>query len=100
MTGIQGKEIVPKARLFQDLRVGGDDATDLLIAFSEAFGVDLTGVDVTKYFPDEAASNVLYQILFWKRARNAFAALTVGDLIAAVEAKSLATVLANRALAE
>jgi len=68
--------------LYQDLRIMGDDAFELLQRISARFDVSLTGLSFPLYFPDEASAPFIYlkAKLGWRdRTRRR---LTVGHLIA------------------
>lgn len=43
--------------LSSDLGIDGDDAQALMLAFSEEFGVDMSGFDITNHFGPEASFN-------------------------------------------
>jgi hypothetical protein len=53
-------------RLYHDLGVYCDEAHDYLQAWSERFGVDLSGFDFDEYFPREfRGSSWLEQTIYW-----------------------------------
>ena len=53
-TGAPEGQITPETRLAEDLGVAGDDGEDLLIAFGNEFGVDVSDVAFISYFGGEA----------------------------------------------
>lgn len=84
------KEITASSRLYYDLDIIGDDAVELLEAFSRKFRVNLNGFDFHKYFLDEPS--LLTPIDLMRRAlerlsgkHNPLSPITVGDLIRAAE---------------
>src|SRR6266567_9076321 len=52
-SGVKPEQISLETRLNLDLSIDGDDAAELLELYSEAFGVDMTGFQWSKYFRDE-----------------------------------------------
>lgn len=56
------EQITVKTRIGEDLRIVGDDADELLCEFSEIFDVDMSELDFTRYFPDEASFNMHYYL--------------------------------------
>lgn len=63
-------------RLNQDLGVDGDDAYELLIAFSEKFHLPPEGLVYSEHFGPEASLN---PVSLWFRNRKV--PITIGDLI-------------------
>lgn len=45
--------IEDKTRLYHDLKISGDDVTDLIREIRQVFGVSLQELDSPRYFPDE-----------------------------------------------
>ena len=78
--------ISPTTRLWQDLRLAGDDADEFFVDFGKTFGVDLSGLDLSNYFPSEMA--VTWRWFFVRKKQ--FPPITVMDLVRAAEAKSWA----------
>ena len=75
-----------KTELRKDLKIWGDDATDFILAFGKAFNVDLSKMDLDKYFPPEGnafLSNII-RLLILKKAPT-YLSLTLGDLEEAVK---------------
>lgn len=52
-TGFSKERVSLKTRLFQDIKIDGDDAEDFLLKFSEVFDVDMTGFEFYRYFNKE-----------------------------------------------
>jgi len=48
--GVAEAEITPETRLVEDLGIDGDDGTELLEAFADEFGVDMSGMAPLNYF--------------------------------------------------
>lgn len=46
-------ELSPDTRLYEDLRIYGDDAEEFLVAFAENFNVDITQFRFDRYFYHE-----------------------------------------------
>lgn len=46
-------EISTKTRLFEDLKIDGDDAVDFFLAFEKEFKVYISGFNMRKYFNAE-----------------------------------------------
>ncbi len=51
---VKEKRLVLSARLEEDLGVTGDDAVELMQAFSSIFNVELTDLEFSKHFGPEA----------------------------------------------
>lgn len=51
--GVEDDEVIPEAKLEDDLGVTGDDAVDLLLAYSKTFNVDVTKFMAADYFDGE-----------------------------------------------
>ena len=52
-SGVPEAEISLDTRLFEDLGMDGDDGHELLEAFADEFGVDMSGMAPLNYFGDE-----------------------------------------------
>jgi hypothetical protein len=75
-----------ETELRKDLKIWGDDATDFILAFGKAFNVDLSKMDLDKYFPPEGnalLSNII-RLLMLKQAPT-YLSLILGDLEEAVK---------------
>lgn len=77
-TGLQLEEVTPSSRLVHDLRIDGDDAEELLTEYSEAFDVDLTGLNFGSHFRSEP--NIL--TIWWGKIDH-LAPITVSQLVQA-----------------
>jgi hypothetical protein len=58
--------LTPKMKLYQDLHIWGDDADELLIAFSQQFKVDMSKFSFKLYFPNESATPITMILFFMK----------------------------------
>lgn len=76
-------------RLYRGLRIDGDDAFDLLKAFSQKFNVDMAGFNLNEYFAPEGIDLIgAIANLFRGRPKPKLKELTLGDLErAAIERK-------------
>ena len=89
---VRASAISPSTEIWNDLRIGGDDLDELLLAFQKKFGVNLDGVDIRIYAPDEAGV-ILFNAWDWlapklnlKKAK--FPSLTIADLIRAAQTRA------------
>jgi acyl carrier protein len=55
-TAVRADRIRPETTLFGDLRIDGDDGVELLEAFSQRFGVDMSACDFRRYFGPEGVT--------------------------------------------
>ena len=78
---VKDEEVTREAKIENDLGVTGDDAVDLLIAYSKAFNVDLTKFMAADYFDGEG-DPILPAIirLFTGKKKKTNKILTVGHL--------------------
>jgi acyl carrier protein len=58
-TGAPRRKVVLDAALGDDLGIDGDDAAELLSAFSKEFRVDLSAFDHDRYFGPEAGFSIV-----------------------------------------
>jgi acyl carrier protein len=65
-------ELTKDTLLCEDLKIWGDDAVDILLAFGKKFDVDLTKFYADKYFPPES--------LFGGNQSD-YKPITIGDLL-------------------
>ncbi len=98
-TGVPESEITLETRLFEDLGMDGDDGTELLAAFGDEFGVDISGLAPLNYFNDESSftgySLTVPVAAFLspafrarvERASRGLRALSVRDLVASARAR-------------
>jgi len=91
--GVDGSSINGETELWRDLHIGGDDMSELFLRLQEEFGVNLDGLDLNNFCPNEN-DVLLAQVTEWLRKRVGlgrelhYASMKVVDLIAAVESKS------------
>ncbi|MDH3669328.1 MAG: DUF1493 family protein [Paracoccaceae bacterium] len=71
-SGAPESQITPETRLAEDLGVAGDDGEDLLIAFGDEFGIDVTDVAFIDYFGGETLFQSETNNLFTPFAAAAF----------------------------
>jgi acyl carrier protein len=89
--GIEANRFRAETRLFHDLGCDGDDAAELVEHFTRTFDVTLTNFSLARHFGSEAAYNPLVYLYMRLRRpeRLRKVPLTVADLVAAAEVKSL-----------
>jgi Protein of unknown function (DUF1493) len=91
--GVGASTIDLEVELWYDLRLGGDDMLNLFVRFQKTFGVNLDGLDLSTYAPNED-DVLLAQSTEWLRKRlclkteQRYKSLKVSDLIAAAESGS------------
>lgn len=84
------QELTRNTRLLDDLRIDGDDADDFFHAFKERFKVDLSSLDLRKYFNPEGFDPIGLSVLISKIRGKKFPKIsekpiTLGDLEIAVK---------------
>lgn len=84
-TGVQPSRINAATRISEDLRVEGDDASDLLTAFASRFHVDLAEFQFDRHFGPEMGWNPLYALYCLFAGCIRTEAVTVGQLTDAAE---------------
>ncbi len=57
-TGYPKHKITLKTRLYQDIKIDGDDAEEFLYKYSEEFKVDMSSFDFNCYFNDELFDSI------------------------------------------
>jgi len=72
-------------RLYQDLQIAGDDASELLEGISRTYGTSFQGFSFSSYFPDETEACWFYLKSFFGFRDRTRKPLTLGHLIAVVE---------------
>src|ERR1700761_3558105 len=89
--GVYEEEVKPETRLYDDLGVYGDDATELLIEYGKKFKVDVSKFMAADYFKGEGID--LISGLLWlfkgKRRMPKYKVLTVNDLFKGINAGRL-----------
>lgn len=90
---IERENIRPESRLLADLRLDGDDAGELINAYAEHFGVDMTDFLWLRYFNDEGVDifTPAFVVTFraisphfkakWRAARAQEREITVAHLV-------------------
>lgn len=79
--GVENDDVIPEAKLEDDLGVTGDDAVDLLLAYSKSFNVDVKKFMAADYFDaegDPILPAILRMFIGKKKRKNK--ALTVAHL--------------------
>jgi acyl carrier protein len=81
MSGIRKEKVTSEARLLYDLRITGDDAVELLIAYGKEFNVDVSNFMAADYFEPEG-DPILPAIVRWitGKPNPIMKVLTVDDL--------------------
>ena len=98
-TGVPASEITLETRLFEDLGMDGDDGHELLEAFADEFGVDMSRMALFNYFDDEppfsASSSLIPVVAFFSPQFRAYLhhvargrrTITVRNLVASAQAR-------------
>jgi len=75
-------------RLAEDLGLDGEDAVELMSAFSKEFAVEMADFQFAEYFGPEGAFNPLLYLYCWlfDRQKLQKTSITVHDLVRAAEA--------------
>ena len=68
------------SRLYHDLGIYGDDACEMLEEVREKFGVDFTGFDFSRYFPNETDGSILPLFKMFGYKGRRFTGFPVGHL--------------------
>jgi len=89
--GVNEEEVTPGSRLYEDLGIYGDDATELLVEYAKRFKVDVSKFMAADYFKGEGMDLIgtLVRILTGKRSGHKYKVLTVNDLGKGVNAGRL-----------
>ena len=78
------EDITLESRLLHDLKIGGDDAGELLFEYSEIFGVDMSDFHFSEHFMGEP------HLFNWWLPRDVskFSPVTISDVVqAAIQKK-------------
>lgn len=67
-------------RLYEDLKIDGDDAFELLKAFESEFDVDMTNFGYNNYFAPEGIDLIGVVLNILKKNKKKLLPLTLGDL--------------------
>jgi acyl carrier protein len=86
--GVSPERVTMETRLFQDLRVDGLDAEELLVKYKDQFDVNLDAFPYDDYFGPELAFNPIYWLFWWlvDRSKLEMKELRVRDLVDAARA--------------
>ena len=76
-----------ETKLEDDLGITGDDAVDFFDKFSKEFNVDLSALDLQRYFESEGVGLINFSWLFGKRkkVKRSLHEITIADLERAIE---------------
>jgi acyl carrier protein len=87
MSCVRLDRLRPETRLEEDLGITGDDAAELLQAFAERFGVDMTGLSFHKHFGPEGCNPLwFFYTPTWLRAHGSYP-VTIDHLVRVAEIK-------------
>jgi acyl carrier protein len=88
--GNYDRALTSKTCLEKDLGIIGDDAVELLLEYGKKFDVDLSNLDMRRYFTPEG-DTILPSIIrvFTLSKEPKVSELTIGDLVKGVQAKQL-----------
>ena len=77
----------PSTRIYEDLRIDGDDATEFFVKFQEKFDVDFSNFDLGHYFNDEGFDPIGLRFLFLRgqQPKTKKKSITLGDLETALK---------------
>jgi hypothetical protein len=79
--GVKKEFLIPSTRIQEDLGCTGDDAVELMHAFSEKFNVDLCEFNPNEYFDSESFDPIGYLLsLFRKGQKVRSNSITLQDL--------------------
>ena len=89
--GVYESEVIPTARLYEDLGVYGDDAIELLENYGKRFNVDVSKFMAAEYFKGEGIDVIgsLIQLFTRKPLASGLKVLTVDDLQKGINAGKL-----------
>jgi hypothetical protein len=97
--GVEDHEVILEAKIENDLGVTGDDALDLLLAYSKAFNVDVTRFMAADYFDGEGdpiLPAIIRMLTGKRKVKNKV--LTVADLGKGILAGKLDEIVINSKL--
>lgn len=80
-SGVSNEQITRATRLYDDLGIYGDDATEFIVSFGKEFGVDVSGFMAADYFKGDGLD--LFD--FGRKTKT----LTVGHLELAIRSGRL-----------
>ena len=83
-SGVYNEEVTPDARLYDDLGIYGDDASELLVKYGKKFNVDVSKFMAADYFKGEGGIDWiidgLARLFTGKIISSGLKVLTVRDL--------------------
>lgn len=82
---LKGKTISDSDCIYHDLRIAGDDASELLQEVNEYRRIDWTGLKFQEYFSNDNEDSVI-RILSWFGYRDKIKRCTVGHLLQVMQA--------------
>lgn len=88
---MRGDAITETTELYYDLGLAGEDLGNAIDSIREPFGTDFSLMDLRHYAPNEVTNNFrlnLFRAFREWRGERTYRSLTVGSLIAAVQAGS------------
>jgi len=78
-------DLTRETDLQKDLKIWGDDADEFIEKFSHEFNVDISGLDLNKYFSQEGDRILPAISNFLRGKKRELHSLTIGDLEKAIE---------------
>ena len=94
--GVEDYEVIPEAKIEDDLGVTADDAIDFLLAYSKTFNVDVTRFMAADYFDGEGdviLPSIIRMFTGKKKVKNKV--LTVAHLVKGILAGMLDETVIN-----
>jgi acyl carrier protein len=82
-TGLKNTQFERSTRLYEDLKIDGDDAFELLKEFEKQYKIDMRDFKFNEYFSPEGI-DVIGAIISWFKKRKKLKELTVGDIEQAI----------------
>ena len=94
-SGTEPSKLSRDTRLWEDLRIGGDDAEEFFERYQECFHVDIEELDLSLHFPWEPEAYLAGLLTSISRKiqsvpKPTYVTITVGNLITAAEKKKWA----------
>jgi len=78
--GEENINLTQSTRIYEDLKIDGDDAFELLKSFEREFNVDMTDFEYNNYFAPEGIDLIGGLINIFKKNKKKLLPLTLGDL--------------------
>jgi acyl carrier protein len=79
-TSVNESRLGRNTRLYEDLKIEGDDAFELLESFKEKFKVDMTDFNYNEYFSGEGIDLIGAIVSIFKRKKKRLKSITIADL--------------------